>query len=149
VSRDSARELEELPAWALALLEHAQVARLGLIDDAGGPRVLPVTFVLHGGAFFSAVDEKRKRVPARRLARVRFLRARQRAALTVDRYEDDWSDLAWVQALGGAQVLESAEHPEALDALCAKYVQYRLSPPGGPLIRLAPERLLWWRASGP
>ena len=95
----------ELPKWARELLEHARVGRLGLLDDEGGPRVLPVTYALSAGALVSAVDHKAKAVPSERLARVRWLTARPRAALTVDHYEEDWSRLAWVQAIGEVSIL--------------------------------------------
>jgi hypothetical protein len=34
----------------------------------------------------------------------------------------------------------------ALDALRAKYPQYRERAPAGPFLRLTPERILWWHA---
>jgi PPOX class probable F420-dependent enzyme len=128
------------------LLAHERVARLGLTDDEGAPRVLPVTYALDQGAFVSAVDHKRKRVAGERLARVRWLRARPRAALTVDRYDDDWSSLAWVQALGEVRIVDPASAPAALSALTERYEPYRSRPPAGPLLVLEPERLIWWRA---
>ena len=138
--------IEELPRWARALLSEARVARLGLLDDSGGPRVLPVTFVLHDGALWTAVDRKPKRDPARMPARVRYLRRRPRAAMTVDRYDDEWSRLAWVQVIGAVTVLDAADAPEALAALASKYPQYARESPPGPLLRLAPERVLCWAA---
>ena len=64
-----------------------------------------MTFVLHEHSLWTAVDRKPKRDPAREPARVRFLRDNPHAALTVDRYDDDWSRLAWVQVLGDVAVL--------------------------------------------
>lgn len=137
----------ELPRWARALLESERVARLGITDDDGAPRVLPITYAVSGGAFVSAIDHKRKRVAAERLARVRWLLARPRAALTIDHYDDDWSSLAWVQALGDVEILERAsDAPAALDALIERYEPYRTHPPSGPLLILRPARLLWWQA---
>jgi PPOX class probable F420-dependent enzyme len=144
----AAHTLDELPGWARELLDGAPVARLGLIDDDGGPRVMPVTFARVGGALWSAVDDKPKRRPGAELARVRWLRERPRAALTVDRYDDDWARLAWVQVLGAVTVLEAEGEDAALDALAARYPQYRERRPGGPLLRLEPERVLCWRAAG-
>ncbi|HEX8054942.1 MAG TPA: pyridoxamine 5'-phosphate oxidase family protein [Thermoleophilaceae bacterium] len=137
--------LEDVPGWARELIEHAPVAHLGLIDGRARPRVLPVTFALCGEDLVSAVDHKPKRVEGRELARVRWLRREPSAALTVDRYDDDWSRLAWVQALGRAEVLDKAP-PGALDALGAKYEQYRERPPAGPFIRLVPDRFVCWTA---
>jgi PPOX class probable F420-dependent enzyme len=139
----------ELPTWARELLDRSRVARLGLVDDDGGARVLPVSYALSGGRLVSAVDHKPKRRPGDELARVRWLRARPRAALTVDHYEEDWSTLAWVQAVGVVQVLEAAQAPEALVALSERYPQYRERPPGGPVLALDPEVLVWWRAGAP
>ncbi|MEK6326750.1 MAG: pyridoxamine 5'-phosphate oxidase family protein [Actinomycetota bacterium] len=142
----SSGHLDNLPAWARALLERERAGHLGLIDDGGHPRVLPVTFALAGGVLASVVDEKPKRTPGAELARVRWLRRRPAAALTVDRYDDDWSGLAWVQVLGLIDVVDVADHPRALAALEAKYAPYRERVPPGPLLLLRPHRALWWRA---
>ncbi len=123
------------------------MARLGLVDDEGGARVLPVTYALAGDALVTAVDvHKPKRVAVERLARLRWLSARPRAALTVDHYEEDWSRLAWVQAIGAVSILEAGDAPDALAALAARYAPYRERPPAGPVIALEPDRVLWWRA---
>jgi PPOX class probable F420-dependent enzyme len=141
-----ASTLDELPAWAAELLEKARVARMGMLDEQGAPRVLPMTFALAGDRLWSAVDEKPKRNPGEELARVRFLRTDPRAALTVDRYSDDWAGLAWVQVLGEVAISAAADAAEGLDALIEKYPQYSESPPPGPLLELAPKRCLFWRA---
>jgi PPOX class probable F420-dependent enzyme len=108
--------------------------------------VLPVTYAIAGGALVTAVDHKRKRLHGERLARVRWLRDRPQAALTVDRYDDDWSQLAWVQAIGRVEVLDPADAPEAVAALTERYEPYRARAPAGPVLALEPDRLLWWRA---
>ena len=143
-----ASRLAELPGWASELLESARVAHLGLVDEEGHPRVLPVTFALAEDRIWSAVDEKPKRAPGKELARVRFLRRDPRAALTIDRYEEDWTQLAWLQVLGQVSVVEASDAAGGLAALTAKYSQYGRSPPPGPLLALAPKRCLFWRASG-
>jgi PPOX class probable F420-dependent enzyme len=134
--------LEGLPAWALEMLEEARVARLGLLDEGDLPRVLPVTFAPFEGALWSAIDRKPKR-PGEP-ARVRRLRRRPEATLLVDRYDDDWSRLAWVEVRGRVSVEPLGP---ALDALAQKYPQYVEEPPQGPLLRLAPQRFACWRAS--
>ena len=141
----AARTIEDLPAWASELLEAARVAHLALLDGDGRPRVLPITYALLGGVIWSAVDDKPKRVPGDELARVRWLRAAPQAALTVDRYDDDWSKLAWVQILCSVSI--EAVRDDVLQALARRYAPYRECAPGGPLLRLAPERVLWWRAA--
>jgi len=139
--------LAQLPAWAREMLGAARVGRLGLLDEDDLPRVLPVTFTVWEECIWSAIDHKPKRpgVPAR----VGRLRRRPDAALLVDRYDDDWSRLAWVEVRGAVSILAPHEAPEALDALVAKYPQYAARRPQGPLLRLAPERFACWRAAGP
>jgi PPOX class probable F420-dependent enzyme len=120
---------------------------LGLLDEEGRPRVLPITFALAEGRIWSAVDKKPKRVPAEELARMRFLRRDPHAALTVDRYSEAWEELAWVQVLGSVRIVEAGEGGAGFASLVAKYAPYRESPPPGPLLALDPERCLFWRAS--
>ena len=109
--------------------------------------MLPVTFAVSGASVWSAVDQKPKRREGEELARVRWLRRRPGAALTVDRYSDDWSDLAWVQVLGDVRLVDPAQGPDAMAALAERYPAYRAQPPPGPLLELAPRRCLCWRAA--
>jgi PPOX class probable F420-dependent enzyme len=138
------RTIDELPGWARALLDEERVARLAFVDNRDRPRALPVTFAVADGAVWSAVDDKPKRTPEP--ARVRYLRRAPRAALCVDRYDDDWSRLAWMQLLGTVVILDAADAPSAIAALAARYAPYRERRPPGPLLRLEPERALYWRA---
>jgi PPOX class probable F420-dependent enzyme len=136
----------DLVEWAKKLLVTARVGRLGLLDEEGAPRVLPVTFAVAEGRIWSAIDRKPKR--SGEPARLRFLRTDPRAALTVDRYSDDWEELAWVQVLGRVEIIEVADGAAGLAALTEKYGPYREEAPPGPLLRLEPQRCLWWRAAG-
>jgi PPOX class probable F420-dependent enzyme len=116
-----------------------------MLDGSGAPRVLPVTYAVAGGRIWSAVDRKPK--GPEEPARVGFLRRDPRAALTVDRYEDDWERLAWVQVLGAVSLVEVVEGAVGMEALREKYGQYREEAPPGPLLCLEPRRYLWWRAA--
>ncbi len=136
--------MDELPGWARALLDAEHVARLAFVDDHDHPRVLPVTFAVAEGAVWSAIDDKAKRRPEP--ARLRYLQRRPEAALCVDRYDDDWSRLAWVQLLGTITIVDIEAAPTALAALTARYAPYRERRPPGPLLRLEPLRALCWRA---
>jgi PPOX class probable F420-dependent enzyme len=136
--------LQTLPEWARELLASVRVARLGLLDEDDRPRVLAVTFAIFDGAVWSAIDHKPKRTAPP--ARLRRLRRRPEAALLVDRYDNDWSRLAWVELLGRVAILEAEEAPGALDALAARYKPYRLRRPPGPLLRFEVEAASSWRA---
>jgi PPOX class probable F420-dependent enzyme len=127
------------------LLGTSRVGRLGLLDLEGAPRVLAVTYAVAEGRIWSAVDRKPKR--SGEPARLRFVRRDPRAALTVDRYSDDWDQLAWVQVLGRVEIVEVEEGAAGLRALRAKYEPYREETPPGPLLALEPRRYLWWRAA--
>src|SRR5215208_5730108 len=94
---------------------------------------LPISFAVAGDAVWSAIDEKPKRT--REPARLSYLRRRPEAALCVDRYDDDWDRLAWVQLLGTVRIVEAAAAPGALAALAARYEPYRMCAPPGPLLR--------------
>ena len=110
--------------------------------------MLPVTFALADGRIWSAIDDKPKRTAEP--ARLRFLRRDPRAALTVDRYSDDWEELAWVQVLGiGADRRRRRRRGRYWPPSAEKYDQYREQSPPGPLLALEPERYLWWRAADP
>jgi PPOX class probable F420-dependent enzyme len=132
----------DLPDWALELLETERVGHLGLLDEDEQPRVLVVTYALWEGAIWSAVDRKPKR--AAEPARVERLRRRPSVSFLVDRYDDDWSRLAWVELRGRVSIEPLGP---ALDALAAKYPRYLTERPQGPLLRLVPERYGCWRAS--
>lgn len=135
--------LDELPGWARSLLDAERVAHLALLDEEDLPRVLAVTFVVWEGAVWSAIDRKPKRVAVP--ARVRRLTRRPEVSLMVDRYDDDWSRLAWVELRGRVSIEPLGP---ALDALAAKYPQYVAERPQGPLLRLEPQRCGCWRAAG-
>src|SRR5215210_2658658 len=126
------------------MLEGARVGHLAFLDDADRPRVLPVTYAVAEGAVWSAIDDKPKR--SAEPARVRYLRRSPEAGLCVDLYDDDWSRLAWVQLGGRVEILGLAEGGAGLAALAEKYDPYRARRPPGPLLKLAVERAVCWRA---
>jgi PPOX class probable F420-dependent enzyme len=125
-----------------ARVADARVGRLGTVTGDGRPHLVPCCFALVGDTAYSAVDAKPKSTLAlRRLANVR---ATGHASLLVDHYSDDWSALWWVRVDGDGRVVESGpERDAALEALAAKYEQYRRTPPPGPAVALDITR---WRA---
>lgn len=139
---------EAPPAWALAMLREARVGRLATADATGRPLVVPVCFVFDGRALYSAVDDKPKRT--RNLRRLRNVADNPQVSLVVDDWDEDWRRLRWVIVEGRANVLTSgSEFTRAIDLLCEKYPQYRamnLSREEGALVKIAPERILQWRA---
>lgn len=144
--------MNELPAYAAELLYESRIARLGTADRAGQPLVVPVCYVFDGRVCFSAIDAKPKRVEGPRLRRLRNIAENPRVSLTVDRYDEEWTKLSWVIIQGRAEVLtEGSERAGAVDRLLAKYTQYRtmgLDRDAATVIRISPERALFWRWEG-
>lgn len=142
----------DLPAFAAELLHEGRVARLGTADRAGQPLVVPVCYVFDGRSCFSAIDAKPKRTPARGLRRIRNIAENPRVSLVVDRYDEEWTRLAWVIVQGHADVLtDGPERAGAVDLLRDKYAQYRalgLDRATATVIRISPERAMSWRWSG-
>ena len=121
----------------------ARVARLATVGKDGAPHLVPITFALVGDVIHSAVDAKPKlHTRLRRLANIAH---EPRVSVLVDRYDDDWTALWWIRADGEARVLPSS--PAALDALTAKYPQYRADPPPGPFLEIEVRRWSAWSAS--
>jgi PPOX class probable F420-dependent enzyme len=128
------------------LLVTARVGHLATVDPRGRPHVVPVCFAAIGDALYTPIDEKPKR--GGELRRLRNLRANPAVCLTVDRWDEEWSNLAWVQARGQADMVsDPAERAGAIAALRAKYPQYRaMRLEELPLIRVAVERVVAWAA---
>ena len=131
---------------ARSRLAAARVARLATIDARGAPHLVPITFAVLADRIVTAVDHKPKRTTE--LARLRNLRAHPRVCVLADHYEERWEALWWVRADGVARILagddEEPEREAALDLLAAKYPQYRLHRPEGPVIAVRVERWTGW-----
>ena len=133
--------------WVADALRTARVARLGTVDIDGAVRLVPVCFALVDGWLVSAVDHKPKRTG--QLRRLDDMRATGAATVLIDHYDEDWSQLWWIRVRGRAEVVTvGAERDVALDALVAKYEQYRERRPAGDVWRVATDELRWWRAAG-
>ena len=77
------------------------------------PHLVPVCFCVREASVYVTVDEKPKRtdIPLKRL---RNIRENPAVALTVDRWDEDWTRLAWVMIRGVADVLtDGEEHDRA------------------------------------
>jgi PPOX class probable F420-dependent enzyme len=123
------------------------VARLATTDPDGRPHLVPIVFALEGDTLYSAVDRKPKR--SRRLRRIENARERPDVTVLVDHYDDDWGRLWWIRLRGQARVLDGGEeHDRALALLAEKYPQYRIAPPGGPVLAVDVVEVRTWSAKG-
>ena len=125
----------------------ARVARLATADGAGRPHVVPMVFALVEDVVWSAVDAKPK--TTHRLRRLANVEATGRASVLVDHYDEHWAALWWVRVDGPAEVLD-LDDPRAragVDALVAKYPQYRADRPAGPVLVVRCEHWSSWSAT--
>jgi PPOX class probable F420-dependent enzyme len=154
---------ETLSGGQRAFLHAMRRAVLVTIASEGRPRPVPICFVLSPDApiLYTPIDDKPKQgTDVRSLARVRDVTADPRVSILADRWDEDWTHLAWLRLEGRAALLESpdpadqtdatdSEHGNAVAALRAKYDQYaehRLET--RPLIRVELERTVEWGELG-
>ena len=129
------------------LLATARRATLATTAADGRPRLVPVCFASLDEVVWTPLDEKPKAVDdVRSLARVRDILERPGVSLLVDRWSEDWAELAWLRIYGQAAVVDS--HAPAVEGLRAKYPHYASHDLASrPMIRIAIERVTSWAAS--
>jgi len=132
----------------LRFLADARRAVLVTVDPAGLPRPVPICHVVLDGVIYTPLDEKPKSSgDPLALARVRDIEARPDVVVLVDRWSEDWSELAWLRVYGLASVLAPGEpgHTAAVEALRDKYAQYAgHALETRPMIRVTPTRSRAW-----
>ena len=113
-----------------AFLESARRAVLATIAPDGHPRLVPICFVVVGEPpiLYTPIDDKPKRTEdPLALARVRDIAADPRVTVLVDRWDEDWTRLAWLRSEGQATLLKptdgTEEHSVTVAALRVKYRQ--------------------------
>lgn len=129
-------------------VESMRVARLATADANGAPHVVPICYALIGDDLYVTIDEKPKHPDVRAMKRLRNIEANPAVAVVVDRYDEDWSRLAWVMLRGRADVLDHGdEHDRAQAGLRERYPQYRtMRIESLPVIALRIARVTAWGA---
>ncbi len=135
-----------LSAEQSSFLDAHPVARLATADGNGAPHVIPICYVVIEDTLYFGIDEKPKSASSKPLKRIRNLIENPKAAVVVDRYDDDWSQLGWVMIRGPAEILENCvEQVRAHEALRVRYPQYRemyLEPL--PVVAIRIKRVVSW-----
>ena len=137
-----------------ALLGASRRAVLATIGPGGRPRLVPVCYVVDPDrpVVFSPLDEKPKRSDdPLALARVRDIAADPRVTLLADRWDEDWTRLAWLRLEGLAGLFHSSDpaHAAVVAALRARYPQYeRQRLEDRPMIKVVVDRVVRWPPSG-
>ena len=105
-------------------IQHHRIGRLATADATGVPHVIPVCFVCAENNIYVTVDEKPKTLAPKTLKRLRKISENTNVAMVVDKYEEDWSRLAWVLLRGHAEILTTGnEHTLAQELLRGRYPQ--------------------------
>lgn len=130
----------------MGFIRSARVAHLATADRLGQPHVIPICFIFDGKRFYSPIDEKPKRTPVDQLKRVKNIRENPNVSLVIDRYDEDWSRLAYVLVHGKARILTSGvKYHGVVGLLRGKYRQYRaMAIDTRPMIQITPKRLKSW-----
>jgi PPOX class probable F420-dependent enzyme len=137
-------------------------AVLATTSPEGRPRLVPVCFWLsptvdaRGRAtLYTPIDEKPKvSLDPRNLARVRDILVLPEVTLLVDRWDEDWSRLAWLRAYGVGEMLEPQpreveEHRRVVAELRRRYPQYQEHElESRPIIKVTIDRVITWGAVG-
>jgi PPOX class probable F420-dependent enzyme len=135
-------------------------AILATTSPEGRPRLVPVCFWLSPEVdargrpmLYTPIDEKPKESPdPHALARVKDILVLPEVTLLVDRWDEDWSRLAWLRAYGVGEMLEPQpreieEHRRAVTELRRKYPEYaEHALERRPIIRVLIDRALSWGA---
>jgi PPOX class probable F420-dependent enzyme len=136
------------------LLFENRRATLTTIDARDGrPRSVPICFVVVDGDLYSPLDEKPKSTAdPTDLWRVRNLARDPRATILLDRWSEDWHELAWLELECAGELVQPRDsgHDSAVDALRSKYPQYAGHDLASrPLLRFRVERTVAWSGGAP
>lgn len=103
-----------------------RVAHLATTDAGGHPLVVPICYAFEDGDLYSSIDAKPKKVSPLLLERVRNIRENSYVSIVVDRYEEDWTRLAYLLIRGRAKILtRGPRHKKGVHLLRMKYPQYQ------------------------
>ncbi len=129
-------------------LARCRVARLATAGENMKPLAIPICYVYDGEHIYTPIDRKPKRAGPRRLRRVRNILRNPWVSVLVDRWSEDWGELAHVVVDGRAEIIKGGgEYARALALLEEKYPQYsdmRLREQGLPVIKITPQKFISW-----
>lgn len=117
-----------------------RVCHVATTGSSGVPHVVPVCHVLDDGKLYFASEAKAKKVTN--------LRGNPHAAVTVDFYAEDWSNLKGVMIQGRAALLEGGPRfKKARRLLYEKYPQYPEEAAlgaGDVIVEVTPRHVFSW-----
>ncbi|MDQ3847832.1 MAG: TIGR03668 family PPOX class F420-dependent oxidoreductase [Thermoproteota archaeon] len=143
--------MTDITSTVRKFIQKARVARLATVDSRSVPHLVPVVFVFDGFHFFIPLDEKGKTTKPAKLKRIRNIQQNPNVALLIDKYSEDWPELAFVMIQGRASIAnkidENIEVRKAYRMLTTKYIQYQRVGIGQMCIMIRPEHVIYWTNS--
>lgn len=135
-----------LSAIERRFIERQRAGHLATASTTAMPHVVPVCYAVTESTIYIAIDQKPKNGDPRALKRLRNILENPEVTLVIDRYDEDWSQLAWVMIRGHADILESGPATETPHQhLKARYPQYReMNLTGLPVIAIHIEHVASW-----
>ena len=139
-------------------IDERRHAVLATTAPDGRARLVPICYALTDEVdrvgrpiLYTPIDDKKKKTDnPHDVARVRDLLVLPELSLIIDRWDEDWDQLAWLRIYGYGELLEPqpdeiAEHAAAVTLLRARYPQYADHDlEHRPIIRVALERVVSW-----
>jgi len=117
-----------------------RVARIATLDPKGFPHVAPVCYASDESDIYVASDYGSRKTTN--------LRINKKVSITIDEYDEDWTNLKGVHILGVAEIVESGPRfKKAKNLLEAKYPQYASLPikeGETAIIRISPRKVVSW-----
>ena len=136
------KRLAELPTEIKEIVSSEQRAVFTTADDEGRPHAVPVVFAPFNEHIVTPIDRKPK--TTRALGRRKNIEKNPHVALLVDRWSEEWTELAWVMIRGTASVHPADRSTAEIEAIIARYPHYRDIIEGSEIIRIVPRRISWW-----
>lgn len=122
------------------LVARERVCRVATAGSSGVPHVVPVVHVVADGKVCFASGSKAKKVE--------HLRENPHAAVTIDLYAEDWSNLKGVMVQGSAELIERGPRFRKLRRLLYdKYPQYPEEAgleEGDVIVAITPRHVFAW-----
>ena len=124
------------------------VARLATADAAGQPHVIPFCYAFDGQHVLFCGGPQAQAPTGKPLKRIRNMLENPQAAIVIDDYDDDWTQLAYVLITGTTALVEDeAEYARMLARLRERYPQYRamdLTFANNAMVRISPTKVHAW-----
>lgn len=137
-----AERLGELPQAISDVIDSARRAVLTTVDAEGHPHAVPVVFAVYDDRIVTPIDRKPKTTQA--LGRRKNIARDPHVALLMDKWSEEWIELAWVMVRGVASVQLADSATGEVEAIIGRYPGYRDTLEASDVIQIVPNRILWW-----